>query len=25
MKSTFDQMANVITDVEKSIVEKNGK
>ncbi|UCH64484.1 MAG: protein BatD [Ignavibacterium sp.] len=25
MKSTYDQMATVITDVEKSIVEKNGK
>jgi hypothetical protein len=25
MKSTYDQMATVITDVEKSIVERNGK
>ena len=25
MKNTYDQMATVITDVEKSIVERNGK
>ena len=25
MKSTYDEMATVIIDVEKSIVERNGK